>query len=349
MEIADTAACAAVPSWVPDPARAYIDHTSGGRSIRQLARDRSVHASTILRQVRKTETQREDPLIDAALRKLAQGLDGSALGRVSEAELTAHGERILRRMIEPGAVLAVARDMDMGVVVREAADGEPQRTAVVERDIAEAMALREWIAAQDPAARVLRYHITPAGRSMLRQLLYAGLVAQERKDEFSEEQADFEGAEPGDADALLRHARSALAESPLAALARRKGKDGAPFLTREQVAAGERLREDFELAQAGRRDASAWEAFLKGGPMPDPLVTDTRCRAAQARVTAALEDLGPGLADVVLRACCLLEGMEQLEGRLGWSARSGKIVLRIALDRLRRHFDDKGGATPLIG
>ena len=46
-------------------------------------------------------------------------------------------------------------------------------------------------------------------------------------------------------------------------------------------------------------------------------------------VAAALRDLGPGLGDVALRVCCFLEGIEAAEQRMGWAARSGKIVLRI--------------------
>jgi len=66
-------------------------------------------------------------------------------------------------------------------------------------------------------------------------------------------------------------------------------------------------------------------------------------------VIGALRDLGPGLGDVVLRCCCYLEGLEQAERRMGWSARSGKIVLRIALQRLRLHYERLGDAGQMIG
>ena len=56
-----------------------------------------------------------------------------------------------------------------------------------------------------------------------------------------------------------------------------------------------------------------------------------------------MDDLGPGLADVVMRVCCFLEGLESAEKRLGWSARSGKIVLKIGLQRLKRHYEARRG------
>ena len=63
----------------------------------------------------------------------------------------------------------------------------------------------------------------------------------------------------------------------------------------------------------------------------------------------ALRELGPGMGDLVLRVCCFLEGIELTERRLGWSARSGKIVLRIALQRLKRHYADLGDSAGLMG
>jgi hypothetical protein len=65
---------------------------------------------------------------------------------------------------------------------------------------------------------------------------------------------------------------------------------------------------------------------------------------ARDRLASALKDLGPGLADVALRACCYLEGLEATERSMGWSARSGKVVLKIALQRLALHYGLASGA-----
>lgn len=265
-------------------------------------------------------------------------------------EIEREGLRILRRLAEPGTVLAVARDMEMGVVVRDGGDGAPpQRVAVVARAIAEAMALKEWIGCETPEARVARYRITGAGRGALKLLMAA---AENRAQGFGEVQAPYVG---GPDEPTLRHMRTALAESPLAGLARRSDKDGQPFLSRALVGVAERLREDFELANTGPHVLADWERILAVGT-GESLVQMTvpagppAARAAHERVQAALSDLGPGLADVALRCCCFLEGLEALEKRMGWSARSGKIVLRIALQRLQQQYlRTQGKFGPMIG
>lgn len=348
------------PSWVPEAAQNYLAHTEGGRTIRALAREAQVAPSTILRRVRRVESSRDDPLVDAALRDLAGRTTAVPLTIVNDDDwdedrtrLATEAAPILRRLTEPGAVLAVARDMDRGVVVREGPGGEPQRLAVVERRLAEAMGLRDWIACPDALARILRYRITAQGRAALRRVLAEVPVSgfAEMQTPFLARSSDVEAGE----ERRLRHMRSILPESPLSALARRRNPDGALFLHRELVAAGERLREDFELAQRGLRIAPDWDALLAGPPSGEREVDHEPGRgwgpqAARARVARALRDLGPDLADVALRCCCLLEGLETMEKRMGWSARSGKVVLRIALGRLRRHFreaDERSGG--LIG
>ncbi len=85
--------------------------------------------------------------------------------------------------------------------------------------------------------------------------------------------------------------------------------------------------------------------FERGGRFgePDMLNVEVVVVERRAPVAAALRELGPGLGDVALKCCCYLEGLEVTEKTLGWSARSGKIVLRIALQRLKRHYEQTFG------
>ena len=111
------------------------------------------------------------------------------------------------------------------------------------------------------------------------------------------------------------------------------------YLSPELFEAGERLREDFEQALLGPRVAQNWNRFLTSGS--NGWNGGAECSGpsnARDRVSGAMKALGPGLGDVALRVCCFLEGMEKAEKRLGWSARSGKIVLKISLQRLADHY-----------
>ncbi len=364
----------ALPSWIPANAMVYVAHVESGRSIRSLAREAGVHASTILRKVRRFEARRDDLLIDLALLRLGRlverpksgsGKVGNAKGMeaaqfveetfVDDAELRKSAPRILRRLNEAGACLAIARDMDNAVIVREVETGQTIRTAVLDRHVAEAMALKDWIVLASDG-RVARYRITAAGRMALKRFLAEDEAVRvglgEAADPYSEQHKDWVERSNPDKGHKKRGIRYNAAESPLSALARRKDKDGKPFLSPELVAAGERLREDFELAQMGPRVAQNWDKFLSGGGR-EAMAGGTFIGGsgnARERVLTALKDLGPGLGDVVLRCCCFLEGMEAVERRMGWSARSGKIVLRIALTRLKSHYDEENGNwSPLIG
>jgi hypothetical protein len=361
-----------IPDWVPAATTRYLAHTEGGLPIRELARHAGCHASTVLRQIRRIESRREDTLVDEALHHLGKSLfrpdrqdtekdQSRMIAKTThpdlppdEETLRAESLRILRRMTETGAVLAIAPDMEKAVVVRDTPGGS-NRTAVVARNVAQAMALKDWIACDAPG-RVSRYVITTTGRAALSEMLGEETGAAPG---FAEAQAGFAGQHRewehrvvGVGQAGRRRIRYNAAESPLTALARRKDRDGKPFLSFELVAAGERLREDFELAQMGPRVAQNWDRFLTGGDRggfgADPNAS-RGAESARERVAAALRALGPGLGDVALRCCCYLEGLETAEKRMGWSARSGKIVLRIALQRLKGHYDRLDPSDSMIG
>jgi hypothetical protein len=217
-----------------------------------------------------------------------------------------------------------------------------------------AFVLKDWITCQK-AGRISRYEITATGRSALRDMI--------GKDDatvgFAEAPSSFSFSPicpaevPVHTDESARRIRYNLAESPIAILGRRRDKDGKLFLEPDLVAAAEQLREDFELAQMATLSSGEWisVARIDDRTMAEPNFTPVKGnKAARERVSNALRDLGPGLSDVVLRVCCHLEGIETAERQMGWAARSGKIVLRIALDRLKTHYATQFGRSgPMIG
>lgn len=338
---------------LPEDAQLYLRHVEQGLTIRQIAREAGCHASTILRRIRRFEARRDDPLIDGAV---------AAIIDRRRAFDERQALRVLRRLAEPGAVMATSEVMEKAIVTRD-----DLRTAILDRHLAEAMALRGWVIHIPDNRRLRRYVIAPAGREALRQTVgtkgkKASAVSPDFSDAvpveaqpntFADQHRVFQQKVLQDPeDGRRRPLRVNIAESPLLLLARRRDDKGQAFLTPGMVAAGERLREDFELAQMGARVTQNWDGFLTAGI--DKSRTGEVIRggsdSARDRVAAALRDLGPGMGDIVLRVCCFLEGIEQTERRLGWSARSGKIVLRLALMRLERYYAEAyGNGSRLIG
>ncbi len=123
-----------------------------------------------------------------------------------------------------------------------------------------------------------------------------------------------------------------LAESPLAWLVRRD------MVSLLQFEAGERLRHDFMLAGQAPRITMRWDLapVSRAGPHAlDPTIAQL---AARQRFEAAVAAAGPGLNDILWRVVCLGEGLETAERALAWPARAGKLVLKLALDRLVAHY-----------
>lgn len=135
-------------------------------------------------------------------------------------------------------------------------------------------------------------------------------------------------------DTARRSARTVtvnLAESPLGWLFARD------LIDQRQFDAGEKLRADWERANLAPSITMRWDAVPRSGGCrggADHLEPTERQAAARQRFDAAMCALGRDLNDIAWRVICSGEAMPMAEKALGWPVRSGRLVLRMALDRL---------------
>ena len=143
-----------------------------------------------------------------------------------------------------------------------------------------------------------------------------------------------------------------IAESPVGVLAR-STRGGAPWLAPHAVAAAERLRRDFEIGRLQPRVTANWSASVatrrRSGDASGLGHLTEMAVAARRRFDRAMLAVGPELSGVLVDICCFLKGLEIVERERQWPARSAKLVLRIALDSLARHYGYSSAATGVAG
>jgi hypothetical protein len=268
----------------------------------------------------------------------------------NEARLARETLRVLAALIEPKTILVIADGVDDAVVVHDSGSDRPVRRAVLGRDLAEALVLRDLITGSQ-TGRLARYRITAAGRSEARRLMAESESRRAALSGAADDPTLIDATELfGSFDAHTSSPRrSAGTDAPYQVLSRRRRADGEVWLPPELVAAANRFRETWEIAQIGGPQRRDWDRLVAGGISagatgPGQSIA-TRRLDAERSLDAAMHALGPDLAETVLRGVCHEQGMEEIESRLDFPARSGKIVLRIALRTLARHYHAVGSAA----
>lgn len=243
--------------------------------------------------------------------------------------------RALKTFAEPGAYAMPAenRDADERVLlVYSARNGFQNPIASIRSDVARQLQQRDLIGTADDPRKLV---ISSAGLGALRRALARNepFLAQHQS-------RVLKTVEDGES---KRKAIVNEAESPLAWLRGRLDKDRKPMIDDAQFRAGERLRADFTRAQMEPRVTAKWDAVAssrrerRGSANDAQMLSDTAL-AARQRVERALQAVGPDFASILLDVCCFLKGMEETEKQNGLPQRSGKIVLKLALNALARHY-----------
>ncbi|MFK5980899.1 MAG: DUF6456 domain-containing protein [Rhizobiaceae bacterium] len=190
--------------------------------------------------------------------------------------------------------------------------------------------------------------ITDIGRVIARQILHPDTEFEPSFQSRSNTTTpNIAGSQPIPDGAVLN-----LSESPLMRLYSRKDKTGQSYITSEELAAGEKLRSDFEKASLQPSISASWDGNIVGK-------SSSRAGNSQAEmsdfaidnrkyVERAVERLGPELSGIALDICCFLKGLELVERERRWPPRSAKLMLKTALSVLARHYgiSQKSGRAP---
>jgi hypothetical protein len=239
---------------------------------------------------------------------------------------------VLALLARPGAVARVVPAKRYGGAAQVSIQphGSGRRCARIDLAVMHALAARDLVATDGPD----RWRITAAGLAWIDRDCTP-------HDRFRSQHQPIEQRLVETPDGVHRSMRVNGAESPLAWLRGRPDHEGGSYLSQEQFEAGERMRRDYTAAMMAPSVTANWSGFhlpRQARRRVSADVLSDSAVAARQRIEAALEAVGPEFAGLLVDVCCLLTGLEDVERARKWPKRSAKLVLRLGLAQLARHY-----------
>jgi hypothetical protein len=136
----------------------------------------------------------------------------------------------------------------------------------------------------------------------------------------------------------IANARAVPPPSILDLLRQRVDASGRPWIGAAAYMAGERLSGDLQFGGMLPKVTMDW---ARGGRIDGNragLNPTEAALAARQRADKALRAVGPDFAGVLMDVCGFDKGLEAMERERHWPVRSAKVVVRLALAALARHY-----------
>ncbi|MEM9522875.1 MAG: DUF6456 domain-containing protein [Pseudomonadota bacterium] len=225
--------------------------------------------------------------------------------------------RILPLLLSPSACIVIAAPHilpDAEAAVVTSAGDVVEVIEKVDRKTFDTLRAEGWVDLHAESEEIQRYRITSHGRASIAE---AAKIVVDR------------GARPDPLEPYFR---------------------GADPLSQDAVAAAAAIRSEFARAKfSGDELFDEWREFTRSGEWPGDL-EDLPDSDAFARSTlrALLARLGPDLGDMVILVVCLFRSVPDAEKTLNLPQRSGRVLLRMALDRAASAISTSAPATPEI-
>ncbi len=211
-----------------------------------------------------------------------------------------------------------------GLAIKSVADGVTSRKGKVgptsltfDAHIVEAWHRAGWLTQQAEQ----KWLISDLGLASLRRQL-GGISAQHQ---IIETRLDATGAVQ----------RRNVSGSAIDWLTSKKG--GRFALSENETAAANLFRQDYEQAHMTGRTTMDWSERVGRTKTRRPAGHDSlplKALGARRRLHKALDFVGPGLSDILVEACCHEQSLQASEALFALPARSGKVMLKLALARL---------------